>query len=280
MTTSPTTDAVRTLVPLLTDRARSSFELCDLTGLSLADLAAVAESEPVQSVLANLRRIARVRHDFLTAEADLIATGALLDLASATPNTASAADQSRKAAKDLRTKKSSPVADGGGGTRSVTEGGVQRTTPTHNHSPNPPPAPKGEPRASARAAPQEPTNKSSPVADGEGGTQSTTEGGITIRAMSVQPTPKPSPATDRGAGEGGTQSTTEGGFTRSTPPQPTQPQRAPSASEGMATRQPPPPTPTPPRNPHAPTQPRPRNQPPARPSAAQIIGNAGADRPP
>lgn len=125
-TTPTTTDAVRTLVPLLTDRARSSFELCDLTGLSLADLAAVAESEPVQSALANLRRIARVRHDFLTAEADLIATGALLDLASATPNTASAADQSRKAAKDLRTNR-------------------------------PPPAPRNEPRASARAAPQEPT---------------------------------------------------------------------------------------------------------------------------
>jgi len=116
-TTTPNTAeaAVRTLVPLFTDRARSAFELCDLTGLTLADLAAIAESEPVQSALDHLRRIARVRHDFISAEADLIATGALLDLAAATPDSARAADQSRKAAKDLRTKKSSPVAERGAG---------------------------------------------------------------------------------------------------------------------------------------------------------------------
>lgn len=100
-----TQNAVRTLVPLLTDRARSAFELCDLTGLSLDALAQIVESEAVQSALTNLRRIARVRHDFLTAEADLIATGALLDLANAPTDSPRAADQSRKAAKELRARK-------------------------------------------------------------------------------------------------------------------------------------------------------------------------------
>lgn len=119
-------DALRTLIPLFTDRARSAFDLCDLSGLSLAGLAQLAESEPVQAALDNLRRIARVRHDFLSAEADLVATGALLALAGAPADTPKAADQSRKAAKDLRTKR-------------------------------PPPAPKDEPRASARAASQQPT---------------------------------------------------------------------------------------------------------------------------
>jgi hypothetical protein len=104
-TPADTQNAVRTLVPLLTDRARSAFELCDLTGLSLDALAQIVESEAVQSALTNLRRIARVRHDFLTAEADLIATGALLDLANAPTDSPRAADQSRKAAKELRARK-------------------------------------------------------------------------------------------------------------------------------------------------------------------------------
>jgi hypothetical protein len=102
--TQPPAEAVAAMVTLLTDRACPIAELAALTGLPLSELADMAESDAVQTALTDLRRIARVRHDFLAAEADCIATATLLTLATTTPDSPRAADQARKAATSLRSK--------------------------------------------------------------------------------------------------------------------------------------------------------------------------------
>lgn len=133
--------AVRTIVRLITDRTHSAADLSELTGLGTAELAALLESAPVQTALADLRRIAAVRCDFLAAESDFIATATLLNVATAPQDSPRAADHARKAANNLRKStpaKFSPVSNGGGGRRSLTEGEACNP-PTKMRDPQPTP---------------------------------------------------------------------------------------------------------------------------------------------
>jgi hypothetical protein len=169
-------EIIEKLLPLLADRAFSLFDLADIAGLPFSQLADLLESERVTRAYNSMLRILAIRQKFLDAQAHFTATAQLLAIANAQPLDAKEADQSRKAANKLEAlRRSSPVADGGGGRRSLTEGEVLTSpspVPAAEMSAFPPvlpplPPPAGEGRGEGSSPSGPPSQPSSPHAHDE-----------------------------------------------------------------------------------------------------------------
>ncbi len=122
-------EVINKLLPLLADKSHTVFDLCDVSGLNFDELATLLESPRVDKAYRAMVRILAIRQKFIDAQSHFVTTAQLLSIASAQPMDAKEADQSRKAANKLHAlTRSSNVADGGGGRRSLTEGEVITST--------------------------------------------------------------------------------------------------------------------------------------------------------
>jgi hypothetical protein len=158
-------EVINKLLPLLADKSHTVFDLCDVSGLNFDELATLLESERVDKAYRAMCRILAIRQKFIDAQSHFVTTAQLLSIASAQPMDAKEADQSRKAANKLETlTRSSPVADGGGGRRSLTEGEVF-TSPS--------PAPAAELSASS---PTQQVSQPRPATAGRGRSHGVTPG--------------------------------------------------------------------------------------------------------
>jgi hypothetical protein len=165
-------EVINKLLPLLADKSHTVFDLCDLSGLNFDELATLLESERVDKAYRAMCRILAIRQKFIDAQSHFVTTAQLLSIASAQPMDAKEVDQSRKAANKLHSLLgSSPIADGGGSRRSLTEG-EDFTQPTVENSASQPtkaimpplPLPAGEGRgegSSSSGPPSQPSSSSS-----------------------------------------------------------------------------------------------------------------------
>ncbi len=131
------------------DPRLTELDLCERHALTLDALLAIAESPPFRHALATLRALRDARAPALLARARLSAARALAHLSDHTPASLAESRELRLALKDLLRllAESSPVADGGGGRRSRTEGEVQSDSPTPS-TPTMSKANRGVPQAS------------------------------------------------------------------------------------------------------------------------------------
>lgn len=94
--------AVSTILPLLVDRSYSIFRLCDVTGLSIARLRRILESELMARALDDVEACLRVRERAVDMHKKFVADAALLNLAATVPMDSREAEPVRKAANQIR----------------------------------------------------------------------------------------------------------------------------------------------------------------------------------